>query len=178
MGLKIAITTIIAGTILLFLTIQIPTTKPKIQKVDAIFIHAGGDGERLEYGTDLLNSGYSKTLILNKGINWDSPTSMEVKRLCDNGYPNPDLKIICIVALPDSTKGEAMTVSKIAESHGWTRLLIVTNDYHIFRASKWFNRCFNGHIIPIGTLYKFKLKLLVREAAAIVHTLLIDRKCI
>jgi uncharacterized SAM-binding protein YcdF (DUF218 family) len=100
---------------------------------DAVVVLAGGDGERLDHGLDLVRKGVADTLVLSTG-----PDS-----LC-NGHESFD--VICFLPDPADTRGEAQAVGRIAREHDWHRLVLVTSDYHVTRAHLLLDRCFAGTV--------------------------------
>ncbi len=98
---------------------------------DAVVVLAGGDGERLDKGLELVRAGVAPTLVVSTGPN----------RLCTNQY---DFEVYCFLPRPDDTRGEAEAIGRIAAKRGWHHLVLVTSDYHATRARLLVERCFSG----------------------------------
>jgi uncharacterized SAM-binding protein YcdF (DUF218 family) len=130
------------------------TTNPT--SADAVVVLAGGTGERLARGLELMAQRVAPTLVLNEGVDWAEPVDVvrAVKDLCHRsssiGATPPPFEIVCVSAVPDSTKGEAITIAQLAEHRGWKTLALVTTDHHLARSARWFRRCFSGAVLPVA----------------------------
>jgi uncharacterized SAM-binding protein YcdF (DUF218 family) len=51
---------------------------------------------------------------------------------------------------PYSTRGEARLAARLARARGWDSLVVVTSRFHLFRARKLFERCFEGRLAFVG----------------------------
>jgi uncharacterized SAM-binding protein YcdF (DUF218 family) len=120
---------------------------------DAVVVLAGGDGERLDRGLELMKEGVAPTLVASTGPN----------RLC--GFEQ-SFEVICFLPKPNNTRGEVEAIAKIADEHGWKRLVLVTSTYHVTRAELLLERCYPGTVeIAPATPHKGVLAWL----SAIVH---------
>ena len=100
---------------------------------DAIVVLAGGDGERLDKGLELVQSGVASNLVISTGPD----------QLCGVQH---DFEVFCFLPHPDDTRGEAEAIGRIAAREGWHHLVLVTSDYHATRAHLLVARCFSGTI--------------------------------
>ena len=100
-------------------------------RADAVVVLAGGDGERLDRGLELVRQGVASNLVVSTGPD----------ELC--GAPH-DFAVYCFLPDPEDTRGEAEAVGRIAEQKGWDHLVLVTSDYHATRARLLLERCFPG----------------------------------
>jgi uncharacterized SAM-binding protein YcdF (DUF218 family) len=100
---------------------------------DAVVVLAGGSGERLDKGLDLVREGVAPNLVVSTGPN----------ELCSTDH---DFEVFCFLPDPDDTRGEAEAVARIAAQQGWQHLVLVTSDYHTTRAHLLLGRCFAGTI--------------------------------
>ena len=100
---------------------------------DAVVVLAGGDGERLDKGLELVRNGLAPNLVV----------STPPDRLCTNDYT---FEVYCFLPDPDDTRGEAEAVGRIAEQEGWHTLVLVTSEYHATRARLLLERCFEGTV--------------------------------
>ena len=98
---------------------------------DAVVVLAGGDGERLDRGLELVRDGVSSNLVVSTGPDW----------LCGSRH---DFTVYCFLPHPDDTRGEAEAIGRMAAQHGWHHLVLVTSDYHATRAGILVRRCFSG----------------------------------
>jgi len=79
-----------------------------LQHADAVVVLAGGDGERLDRGLELVRAGVAPTLVASTGP----------AKLCDSSQP---FEVICFMPSPETTRGEAEAIGHLAREHGWTR---------------------------------------------------------
>jgi uncharacterized SAM-binding protein YcdF (DUF218 family) len=104
-----------------------------LQHADAVVVLAGGDGERLDRGLELVRSGVAPTLVASTGPS----------ELCDSAQP---FEVVCFTPSPETTRGEAEAIGQLAREHGWNRIVLVTSTYHTLRARLLVDRCYSGAI--------------------------------
>jgi uncharacterized SAM-binding protein YcdF (DUF218 family) len=100
---------------------------------DAVVVLAGGNGERLDKGLELVRRGVAPNLVVSNG-----PTE-----LCAT---HQTFAVICFRPVPDDTRGEAEAVGRIAAREGWHHIVLVSSDYHVTRAHLLVDRCFSGTV--------------------------------
>jgi len=106
---------------------------------DAIFVHAGGQGERVEMALQLFDEGAAPVLVLSNPEPGSVPGG-----LCESGSA-----VICVVPSPPDTAGEALSLGKLVDDRGWDRVIVVTSDYHLRRASMLDRSCTHADIVPV-----------------------------
>ena len=149
------------------------------EKVDAVVVLAGGQGERLEKALELMAAGVAPTLALSMGgPEWTRPPEVPiaVRSLCHRS--DLAFKVVCVWAEPDSTVGEAGAWASVAADRGWKSLLVVTSDSHLNRSIRWFERCFDGEVYGVPASEAVQLALLVHEWGGVLAQLTIHRRCI
>lgn len=104
-----------------------------LRHADAVVVLAGGDGERLDRGLELVRNGLAPTLVV----------STVPIPLCDSHQP---FEVVCFHPSPDTTRGEAEAIGRIARERAWTRIVLVTSTYHIARAHLLLDRCYTGSV--------------------------------
>lgn len=120
-----------------------------LRHVDAVVVLGGDNDGREAYGMRLVEAGYADTLVVSnpypfhKGSDQDRRT--ELRRLCRSS--TSDIKVVCFEPEPATTEGEARFVSKIAESRGWTSVVVISWRYHIVRARYIFGQCYPGDVV-------------------------------
>ena len=142
---------------------------------DAVFVFAGGRGERLQTGIQLMEDGIADHLLINMGTDFDSRAGSVVKEFCDNRPASMD--VICIEAYPDSTEGEAESFSRVAEAQGWKSVVVVSTDHHLRRATLWTDRCFSGAVYSVQGDAPTSKKQVEHEWLGMLAGLLVDRDC-
>jgi uncharacterized SAM-binding protein YcdF (DUF218 family) len=85
--------------------------------------------------------------------------------------------VICFSAT--STRGEARIVSRIAHERKLRSLDVVTSQFHVFRARRIFERCFDGdlHMVGSGQTWWLIPKYMVTESAKLAYQSLFARGC-
>lgn len=102
-----------------------------LQRADAVVVLAGGDGERLDRGLELVRAGVAPTLVASTG-----PGS-----LCNTSQT---FEVVCFDPSPATTRGEAEAIGRLAKENGWKRIVLVTSTYHMSRARLLVGRCYPG----------------------------------
>ena len=173
--------------VILVLTVRwfiAPAASPP-DRADAVVVLLGGHGERLERGLEVMDDGVADTLVLEID-DWPWREWRAVMPFCleevaeeldvDFAY-GFDYEIVCIVPDPTTTRGEARTISALAEERGWESLAVVTSDYHVHRARIHFERCFGGTVHPVAADAPFSPNQLAREWGGTLQAQLTDRSC-
>lgn len=104
---------------------------------DAVVVLAGGHGERLDRGLELVQEGVAPTLALSFGPNG----------LCRGGQA---FDVVCFAPSPETTRGEAEAIGDLARSRGWSSIVLVTSTSHVTRARLLVDRCFDGTLRVTG----------------------------
>lgn len=102
---------------------------------DAVVVHAGGRGERLDHALELMDQGAAPTLVIMFG---ESRGFRRAYSLCGRTEP---FEVICPRPELETTIGEAMMIGELAEGREWTSIVAVTTDYHLRRAAYLDRKC-------------------------------------
>ena len=119
---------------------------------------AGGRGERLALALDLIDQDMAPVLAIMNGMQW----SKGIELCLSDDQP---FEIVCPGDVPN-TRGEAREIQMLAEERGWDSIILVTNDFHIRRASVHVGRCFDGTIHRVAAENDFSVP---REVFAITR---------
>ncbi len=114
-------------------------------EADAVVIFIGGRGERFDTAFDLIDAGVATTLVIPNGTN---TTLRGANRLCRRGVPG--VEVLCPPTERNDTGGEAAAIGALARERGWDRLVLVTTDYHVGRATLRLDRCFQGEVAAVA----------------------------
>jgi uncharacterized SAM-binding protein YcdF (DUF218 family) len=114
-------------------------------KADAVVVLAGGES-RLPAALDLVHDGVAPVLVVSEDPAGDDE---QRTRLCARGRIE-GAELVCRLATPYSTRGEARMVAALAERRGWGRLVVVTSRYHLFRAERIIERCTDAELVMRG----------------------------
>ena len=92
-----------------------------------------------------------------------------------------DVEVMCIDPVPETTRGEARTVSRLAAEHGWQHVTVVTSQDHTTRARALFRQCLNNDVTVVGSRRpvdrRAALGHYLREAVGTVYAVTIGRAC-
>ncbi len=105
---------------------------------DAIFVHAGGRGERARAAIDLFDAGAAPVLVFSDpGVR----SSSAPRGICESSD-----SVVCITPPSVDTAGEARALGEIVAERGWDEVIVVTSDYHLRRASALDRSCTDATI--------------------------------
>jgi len=112
---------------------------------DAVVVLAG-DESRLPVGLELVRDGAAPVLVVS-----EDPTGHDEERTrtCKRGRV-AGAELVCRLAVPYSTRGEARMIATLADRRGWDRLVVVTSRYHLFRAERIIERCTDAQLVMRG----------------------------
>lgn len=111
---------------------------------DAVVVLAGGRGERLARAQTLMARDVAPTIAISNG---NQPGWHDANRLCEGAQR---FRVICFRPQPQTTRGEAEAIRRLARDNGWRRVVIVTSTYHLTRARMLVRRCYDGHTSFVG----------------------------
>lgn len=124
---------------------------------DAIVVFAGGVGEsgqagggyqeRVKQAIDLYKAGYAPRIVLSSGFVYSFREADVMRAVAiDQGVP---ASAIVLEQASASTHQNVLFVKRILESHGWTRVLLVSSPYHMRRAVLAWRRAAPGiDVVP------------------------------
>jgi uncharacterized SAM-binding protein YcdF (DUF218 family) len=134
-GSLLLIAAVIAG-----LPIYVRPQVDSLRPADAIFVLGGYGMARYQYGLDLQAHGWAPFVVVS---NPNGPDDHKMTRFC--AAPHADLQ--CFEPEPDTTKGEAQELRRLATRYGWRTVIVVTFRPHISRARFILEQCFDGELI-------------------------------
>jgi uncharacterized SAM-binding protein YcdF (DUF218 family) len=146
-------------------------------RADAIVVFAGGDGERVVRGLDLAEAGVAPILVISEGIRVPLLRN-QAEQVCSAEYP---FEVVCFVAYPESTRGEAQMFAELAATRGWRDLVAVTSRSHLTRAGLVLDRCHDGTIYPVAAEealgFLRLLRLVLHELGGMAEATFLERGC-
>ncbi len=151
----------VPAAVLLLLVLSVPVDATP--SGDAVIVHAGGRGERLETALDLMADDAAPVLVvMYLGIE-EYPDSTG---LCGRTEP---YEVLCPAPQPVTTIGEARHIGELATLRGWDELVIVTTDYHVRRA-KWLDdKCTDADVQAAAAGHQLGI---VAHAERVAHEML------
>lgn len=152
----------VTGTLFLAATARLfvwPSTN-HAGPADAVVVLDGGSGERLEEARALMARRVAPTLAISTGRELDVD---EAGDLCTKPQ---QFEVVCFTPRPDSTRGEARALARLARESGWNEVVLVTSTYHATRARMLLERCFDGRVEVVAATPP---RQPLHWAAAVVH---------
>jgi len=139
---------------------------------DAVFV-LSGSRNRLPVGVKLVREGYAPLLVVSRTK--PHPTQLEL----DACAHRLGVRVLCVDAEPYSTVGEAELLARLAASHHWHAVNVVTSNYHIVRARILMRRCYHGTLrmisAPVGLAAT--LQNMALESVKLPYHELVHRGC-
>ena len=142
---------------------------------DAVVVLSGSRAERLPKALRVRAATGARTLVISGGFDrkW-----RQARAYC-TGRVRASFRVICFTPRPNSTRGEAKEVARLARRHGWRSIAVVTSTYHVFRARLLFRRCYPGRLAVVGARPAVwrRIKGVASEWPKLVYHLLFSRGC-
>lgn len=110
-----------------------------LRHADAILVLGGRDYDRYPFGIGLGEQGWAPMVVVSID-RW-------LTRLC--ATPHPHFNLLCFMADPPTTQGEAQALHRLAANYGWRTIIVVTSRPHISRARFILEQCFNGNLVMV-----------------------------
>lgn len=164
--IPIALVVLVVATARLFL--WPPTDLPT--RADAVVALGGDIGQlRQKMAIDLAKSGYAPVAVISRGGIKPVPCPGPVR----------GIRIICFRADPLNTRGEAEFAARLAASHHWHRIIVVSERTQATRARLLFKRCttVNLEMVPVADPRPRLLFDVVYEWGALAKALILAPGC-
>lgn len=174
----VALIVAIPGLVLAGLPIFVYPQIDPLRHADAIVVLGGPGLRRYEFGLDLARQGYASTVVFSNPIGPDTDVT-EVSDPCHAGKMD-GFTVQCFGPNPDTTKGEAEEIGRLAKAQNWKTLIVVTFTPHISRARYIVEKCFSGDIVMAASPKKMSPAywawMYIYQTAGYVRAFL-DRGC-
>ena len=144
-------------------------------RADAVVV-LSGERARLRPALALVRRGEAPVLAISSIQK--TPHWLEARRLCSAGH-YAGAKVVCFLAVPYSTRGEARAVARLARERRWRSIVVVTSTFHITRAKLLFRRCYAGGLTFVGSPSPWWRQPLdwADETAKLAVQLTVERGC-
>ena len=142
---------------------------------DAVVV-LSGSSRRLPPALALIRRHVAPVLALSSVTM--TPKWKAARRLCKAGTYD-GARVLCFLAQPYSTRGEAETVSRLARTHGWRSIVVVSSTFHLTRVDVLFRRCYGGRLSLVGaplTWWRLPQEWALETAKLLVQ-LTVERGC-
>ena len=138
-------------------------------RADAIVLF-NGQGDRIDEAFALAYAHVAPNLLISRG-------SRDATNSCSP--PIPGVAVTCFDPDPVTTQGEAEFAGRMAATHRWASVVLVTSRPQDTRARLRMGRCFNGRIsVATAPLRKRDWpKALTYEWGALAKAMVIERGC-
>ncbi len=107
-----------------------------VERVDAVVVLSGGDGDRLALAVEMHAEGFAPNLVITDTAS--GPNNRLVGEAVEGGFPRERIFVTNLQV--DSTYDEALAVRDLALERSWDHLMVVTDPYHTFRTRLIFRR--------------------------------------
>jgi len=107
-----------------------------IERVDAVVVLSGGDGDRLALAIEMHADGIAPNLVITDTTSGSN--NRLVREAMAGGFSRESIFVTDLQV--DSTYDEALAVRDLALIRNWDKLMVVTDPYHTFRTRLVFNR--------------------------------------
>jgi len=112
--------------------------EPIMGRADAV-VSLAGSANRLPVAQGLVADGVAPVLAVSLD---GSPNNRGSEELCRRPRP----RLVCFRADTISTRGEARALERLARDRGWDDVVVVTSDFHVFRARMILERCYGDRL--------------------------------
>ncbi len=139
----LAVVALLAVTLFVVLTLRLfvfPDLNAPAHS-DAIVVLGGQTSKTSAEGVELAREGFAPTLALSV-----PPSTRCPYRLAEI----PKVRLICFVAEPQTTQGEARSIARFAGPLHWRRIIVVMPVSQASRARLRIGRCYAGQILEVG----------------------------
>ena len=116
-----------------------------VERVDAVVVLSGGDGDRLALAFEMHAEGFAPNLVITDTAS--GANNRLVREAMAGGFPRERIYVTDLQV--DSTYDEALAVRDLALTRNWKKLMVVTDPYHTFRTRLTFQREMRGSGIEI-----------------------------
>ena len=162
----------VVGTLRLFVW---PSSSVVPAKADAVALLSGGANDRLPEAKRLMARGVAGVLVIPNGRD---PRWTPANWLCDR---HQRFEVLCPSPKPNSTRGEAEVIGRLATERGWRRVVVVTSRYHVTRAGVLLRRCIGGSVSVVASTAHIGVvawtERIVHEWGGLASALVLHRAC-
>ena len=116
-----------------------------VERVDAVVVLSGGDGDRLALAVEMHAEGIAPNLVITDTSSGGN--NRLVREAMEGGFKRERIFVTNLQV--DSTYDEALAVRDLALTRNWEKLMVVTDPYHTFRTRLIFQRELRGSGIEI-----------------------------
>jgi uncharacterized SAM-binding protein YcdF (DUF218 family) len=159
----------------LVLFVRPPARSGAPAHADAVVV-LSGERARVPPALALVRRGVAPVLALSSVQ--ETPGFRQARALCTAGR-FAGAKVVCFLARPYSTRGEARAVAQLARVRGWSSIVVVTSTFHVTRAHMLFRRCYPGKLAFVGSPSPWWREPLdwASETAKLAVQLTVERGC-
>lgn len=160
---------LLAGLATAFIVYLLPTDDEP-RDPDAVVVLGGAGAERAELGIELAER-YDAQLVLSSSA---AVFGERQGRTCR-------VDALCFEPVPETTRGEARGIARLAEERGWEHVTVATSAFHTSRSRFLFRQCMGEAVTVVGARREGRPAttpwLLAREGAGVIAGATIRRAC-
>ncbi len=137
---------------------------------DVVVVLGGAGVERARLGIELAER-HDATLVLSSSA---AVFGEKQGRTCS-------VDALCIEPEPETTRGEAQEIARLAEQEGWGHVTVATTAFHTSRARFLFRQCLGDRVSVVGAIRDgqppITARQLVQEGLGIIAAATFQRAC-
>ena len=137
---------------------------------DAVVVLGGAGSERARLGIELAER-YDAILVLSSSA---AVYGERLGRTCS-------ADALCLEPEPETTRGEAQEIARLADQEGWQHITVATAAFHTSRARFLFRQCLGDRVSVVGALRDGQPPItprqLVQEGLGIIAGATVQRAC-
>jgi len=137
---------------------------------DVVVVLGGAGAERAALGIELAER-YDARLMLSSSA---AVFGERQGRMCS-------VDAICIEPIPETTRGEAREIARLAEQEGWDHVTVATSAFHTSRSRLLFRQCLGDRVTVVGAVSERGSRttpaLMLREGLGVIAGATIQRAC-
>jgi uncharacterized SAM-binding protein YcdF (DUF218 family) len=148
---------------------------PTPNHADAVVVLSGGRGDRLPKALALMDASVAPVLVISRG---EDQAAAQAASVCTRRNP---FEVDCVRPEPNTTRGEAKAIARVASERGWHSLVVVTSRYHVTRARLLIGRCVRAQVTMVASSPQRSLLnwtgSVAHEWGGLTYALLVQRAC-
>ena len=160
---------VLAGLSIAFVRFLLPTDDVP-RDPDVVVVLGGAGRERAALGIELAERYDAELVLSSTAANFGTNQG----RTCERDA-------ICIEPNPETTRGEARTIARLAEQEGWEHVTVATTAFHTSRSRFLFRQCLGDRVTVVGARREGQPattpSLLLREGLGVVAGATFQRAC-
>jgi uncharacterized SAM-binding protein YcdF (DUF218 family) len=145
--LWVSVCLLLAAAVIGGLPVYVRPQVDPLRHADAILVLGGYGYDRYGLGLQLGNEGWAPTVVVSNPNGTNDPW---LDKLCSTPQ-QLRFELHCFDPDPETTKGEARELRRLATARGWRTVIVVTFRPHISRSRFILEQCFDGELVMVAS---------------------------